>query len=211
MAIPWNKGKKDVYSKETLTMMRQAKEGKPLSEKHIENLSKAMIGKNTAGRYGPLNNFFGKHHSLKTKEVLSDLKKGEKSPWFGRHHTKEEIEKIKESRLKQIIPNKNTKIERLVFNELSTRGYGFKTHYPVIGQPDVALPEQKIAIFCDGCYWHGCKEHSKQTDYQIKRQERDRQVTQQLQEQGWLVLRFWEHEINANPIGVVDEIAEVLR
>jgi DNA mismatch endonuclease Vsr len=67
---------------------------------------------------------------------------------------------------------------------------------------DVVFPRQKIAIFVDGCYWHGCPEHhrpsTKNSDFwQNKIQgnrERDQHTTRQLESEGWTVLRFWEHE-----------------
>ena len=103
---------------------------------------------------------------------------------------------MREKRVFTVIPFKDTKIEKLLQDELSSRGYGYYKHYPIVGQPDLAFPDQKIAIFADGDYWHNRE----------KQKQRDQQVNEKLQEQGWLVLRYWEHEIKANPIAVVDEI-----
>ncbi|QLJ53449.1 MAG: hypothetical protein Sv326_1274 [Candidatus Fermentimicrarchaeum limneticum] len=105
--------------------------------------------------------------------------------------------KIRNARLYYIFPRKDTSIERKVQNELSNREIGYYKHYPVIGQPDIAFPDRKIAVFCDGDYWHG-----KRRDVR----ERDTRINEKLRNEGWLVLRYWEHEINTNTEALVDEI-----
>ncbi|WSB86655.1 very short patch repair endonuclease [Streptomyces cellulosae] len=67
---------------------------------------------------------------------------------------------------------------------------------------DLVFPRQKVAVFLDGCFWHGCPEHhtkaASNSDYWEKKvsrnRERDLDTTVRLAEEGWLVLRFWEHE-----------------
>jgi DNA mismatch endonuclease (patch repair protein) len=67
---------------------------------------------------------------------------------------------------------------------------------------DLVFTRQKVAIFLDGCFWHGCPEHHTQatrnSEYwqtKVRRnRERDLDTTARLTEEGWLVLRFWEHE-----------------
>lgn len=67
---------------------------------------------------------------------------------------------------------------------------------------DLVFPRQKVAVFLDGCFWHGCPEHhtkaARNSDYwqtKVRRnRERDLETTERLTEEGWLVLRFWEHE-----------------
>ena len=67
---------------------------------------------------------------------------------------------------------------------------------------DVVFSRQRVAVFIDGCFWHGCPQHyvaPKSHDEYWRRKvegnrQRDRQTTSLLEEQGWLVLRFWEHE-----------------
>lgn len=76
--------------------------------------------------------------------------------------------------------------------------------YPqVYGNPDFILPHKKIAIFCDGDFWHGYKYHEKKKplkQYWRKKIEvnmkRDQRVVRKLRNEGWSVLRFWEHDIN---------------
>lgn len=71
------------------------------------------------------------------------------------------------------------------------------------GRPDITFPSAKLAIFIDGCFWHGCPEHyvrprTRQEFWAFKLRsnvERDRRQTSQLEDGGWKVCRFWEHEI----------------
>ena len=70
-------------------------------------------------------------------------------------------------------------------------------------RPDFVFRRERLAVFVDGCFWHGCPEHGtrpkgnrKFWDMKIARnQERDRRVTRILRKSGWRVLRVWEHEL----------------
>ncbi|MCA1961610.1 MAG: very short patch repair endonuclease [Desulfomonile sp.] len=74
---------------------------------------------------------------------------------------------------------------------------------PMRGNPDFVFLEQKIAVFVDGCFWHGCPScghvpSKNRAFWEAKLQrnrERDRAATADLTEKGFLVLRFWEHEL----------------
>jgi len=71
------------------------------------------------------------------------------------------------------------------------------------GRPDFVFPKLKIAVFVDGCFWHGCPRHATQpkTNAAFWREKiaankaRDRRVNRELRERGWSVLRVWEHEL----------------
>ncbi|MFC9232781.1 very short patch repair endonuclease [Streptomyces decoyicus] len=77
---------------------------------------------------------------------------------------------------------------------------------------DIAFPGAKVAVFLDGCFWHGCPEHATHpkanADWWRNKLDgniaRDRETTAHLVEQGWTVLRFWEHE---DPVAVAERIA----
>lgn len=73
-------------------------------------------------------------------------------------YSKETIDKIKEGKLRQVIPKKDTKIEKIIQNQLKDKGYIIETHKAVTGQPDSYIPELNLHIFGDGCYWHNCHE-----------------------------------------------------
>lgn len=84
----------------------------------------------------------------------------------------------------------------------------------LVGTPDFIFPKSKVAIFIDGCFWHGCskcKTHPKTNAKYWKtkianNQKRDKEVKKQLIREGWKVLRFWEHEIKGNPNRVIRRI-----
>jgi DNA mismatch endonuclease (patch repair protein) len=91
------------------------------------------------------------------------------------------------------------------------------------GRPDIVFPKARLAIFCDGDFWHGRDWESRQEklrrgtnpDYwlaKIQRNiERDQQNTRRLKEMGWTVLRVWESEIRADSPGLVQKVIDVLR
>ncbi|MFF4157127.1 very short patch repair endonuclease [Streptomyces sp. NPDC001678] len=103
-------------------------------------------------------------------------------------------------------------VRRLLFHE----GHRYRLHRPVPGMPrrsiDIAFPGARIAVFLDGCFWHGCPQHatSPKANADWWRQKldrnmaRDKETTEQLIEAGWTVLRFWEHE---DPSAVAADIA----
>lgn len=102
------------------------------------------------------------------------------------------------------IRSKDTKVEKIVFKELRKKKVYFQKHYSKIeGNPDIALPKKKKAIFIDGDFWHGYELEKlkrrlpkKYWIDKIKRNvKRDRKYEASLKEKGWEVLRLWEHEI----------------
>ncbi|GHF45040.1 hypothetical protein GCM10010218_28170 [Streptomyces mashuensis] len=102
---------------------------------------------------------------------------------------------------------------------LHREGHRFRLHRPVPGMPrrtiDIAFPGVRVAVFLDGCFWHGCPQHatSPKANAEWWRQKldrnmtRDRETTERLTEAGWTVLRFWEHE---DPVTVAADIAAVV-
>jgi DNA mismatch endonuclease (patch repair protein) len=96
---------------------------------------------------------------------------------------------------------------------------GWRRHYPLAGTPDFVFVRDKIAIFVDGCFWHGCKKHFKlpatRTSFWRskieKNQLRDRQVKKRLKAEGWRVLRIWEHELQKrNELALLKKIHHLL-
>jgi DNA mismatch endonuclease, patch repair protein len=82
------------------------------------------------------------------------------------------------------------------------------------GKPDFVFESAKLVIFLDGCYWHGCprcyRAPTSNTGYWSEKfqrnKARDKRVSRLLRQQGWRVVRFWEHEIEASPAKVVENI-----
>ncbi|MFF2508328.1 very short patch repair endonuclease [Streptomyces sp. NPDC058067] len=106
----------------------------------------------------------------------------------------------------QAIRSRDTKPERLLRRLLHAQGL----RYRVAAKPlpdlrrtaDIVFRPTKVAVFVDGCYWHGCPDHyvppktnpGYWSDKVARNMARDRETDQRLSEAGWTVLRFWEHE-----------------
>ena len=105
------------------------------------------------------------------------------------------------------VKSSNTKIEQVLRKALWAEGIRYRKNYKkAVGTPDIAITKHKIAIFCDGDFWHGknglentIESNQKYWVEKIKRnKERDLEVTIALRDQGWIVLRFWEKDIIRN-------------
>jgi DNA mismatch endonuclease, patch repair protein len=98
--------------------------------------------------------------------------------------------------------NKDTELV-LVMLLRSHRVTGWRRHGRALGRPDFIFPAQKVAVFVDGCFWHGCVYHCRMPktnrSYWKKKiagnQKRDRHVCAALRRAGWRVLRIWEHDL----------------
>ncbi|MBN8428768.1 MAG: very short patch repair endonuclease [Xanthomonadales bacterium] len=85
-------------------------------------------------------------------------------------------------------------------------------------RPDMTFVGARLAVFVDGCFWHGCPLHSTKPknnrefwEQKLRRNvERDAEQTQWLESQRWRVLRIWEHEIDASPADCARRIAVML-
>jgi len=98
--------------------------------------------------------------------------------------------------------NKSTELRLIdIFAELGIKGW--RRNYPVKGHPDFIFPNRRIAVFVDGCFWHGhdCRNtRPKQNEdfWSAKRERniaRDKAVTEKFEKRGWVVLRIWECEL----------------
>jgi len=96
---------------------------------------------------------------------------------------------------------------------------GWRRNQQLVGRPDFIFRRARVAVFVDGCFWHGCPKHSSHTvrsgAYWQKKlstnQARDRVVTRSLRAQGWRVLRIWEHELKRkNPTRLLSRIYAAL-
>lgn len=98
--------------------------------------------------------------------------------------------------------NKSTELKLIkIFKEFGIKGWRRK--YPLPGCPDFVFPKARLAIFVDGCFWHGCKEHCRlpatNREYWILKInnniKRDKKISAHLAGKEWLVIRIWEHEL----------------
>lgn len=106
----------------------------------------------------------------------------------------------------QAVKGKGTKPERRLWAMLAGMGIkGWKKNVNTItGKPDVAFTSQHIVVFIDGCFWHGCpycrrKLPETNREYWERKIKRNIELAQlhneQLQQDGWTVIRIWEHEM----------------
>jgi DNA mismatch endonuclease, patch repair protein len=102
--------------------------------------------------------------------------------------------------------NKATELRLIaLFRAAGIRGW--RRHYPLPGRPDFVFRAQRVAVFIDGCFWHGCARCYRRPasnraywDAKVERNRaRDRQVRRELRARGWKVLRIWEHELKTAP------------
>jgi len=115
-----------------------------------------------------------------------------------------------------------TKPELILRRALWSRGHRYRLQHDLPGKPDLVFKGKRLAIFCDGDFWHGKDwparraklERGHNAAYWIAKieanRERDRRVRQTLEKQGWRVLRFWESEIRGELEAVVARIESAL-
>jgi DNA mismatch endonuclease, patch repair protein len=97
-------------------------------------------------------------------------------------------------------------------------GLRFRLGWPVPGRPrrsvDIAFPGLRIAVFVDGCFWHGCPEHGTQpranqswwANKLAANVARDRDTDQALDGAAWTVIRVWEHQDTDDVVAAIVEI-----
>lgn len=121
----------------------------------------------------------------------------------------------KRSEIMSSIKGENTGPELRLRKALWRLGFRYRKNYGELpGKPDIVFIGDRLAVFVDGCFWHGCPEHYREPesnrDYWIpkieRNRERDRRQTEELEDMGWTVLRFWEHEVNGELEKVVEAI-----
>jgi len=114
------------------------------------------------------------------------------------------------SKIMASIKSRDTEPERMLGRAMWALGLRYRKNYHIPGRPDFALIRARIAVFCDGDFWHGNnwslrgygsleEELSHYTDFWVqkilKNIERDERVDDQLSADGWTVIRFWESDI----------------
>jgi DNA mismatch endonuclease (patch repair protein) len=114
------------------------------------------------------------------------------------------------------IKGRDTGPEVRLRKELWRRGLRYRLKSRLLGRPDIVVPRAKVAVFVDGCFWHGCPVHGVAPKNNAafwaakigRNKARDESVSRKLAAAGWMVLRFWEHEILTSPEGVTEAIIE---
>ena len=120
------------------------------------------------------------------------------------------------------IKGKDTSIEIALSKALWHRGFHLRRGQKgIYGHPDISSKKLKVAIFCDGDFWHGWDWEERRDriksnqSYWIPKiehnMEKDDEVNHHLLSQGWLVIRVWEHEIRKDITGTADMISRLLK
>lgn len=108
------------------------------------------------------------------------------------------------------VKSRDTKSTELKFiSLLKEKGItGWRRNYPLTGKPDIVFSRFKIAVFIDGCFWHGCPHHCRMPSSNVnywnnkieKNKIRDKKITKALKMRGRQVIRIWEHEIKTGKL-----------
>lgn len=113
------------------------------------------------------------------------------------------IRPLTRSELMRRVRKKHSSAERALRSALHTAGLRFRLHRRVESVAvDIAFPGTRVAVFVDGCFWHGCPKHATfpktNKEYWLPKlagnRERDRRQTTRIRDAGWRVFRVWEHE-----------------
>jgi len=104
------------------------------------------------------------------------------------------------------IKSKNTKIDLAMRKILDESKIKYEMYPKMFGNPDFIIERKRIAIFCDGDFWHGYRYDERKKpakkfwrDKIENNMKRDIRISRRLRRNGWSVLRFWEHDIEKNP------------
>lgn len=120
------------------------------------------------------------------------------------------------------VKNKDSVIEIALRKELWNRGLRYQKNVTkIFGKPDLVFKGKKVAVFCDSEFWHGYNWEERKKDFKSHQEfwipkiernmQRDIEVTEELQKQGWKVLRFWGNEIKKNVSSCADIIEKTIR
>ncbi len=121
----------------------------------------------------------------------------------------------------QAVKNAGSQIEVTLGRALWAAGLRYrKNNRKVFGKPDFTLKKHKIAVFADSEFWHGkdweVHKHDHKSNIEFwhrkieRNMERDREVKNTLEREGWIVIRFWGTDIKKNPAGCANEVIKAI-
>lgn len=126
----------------------------------------------------------------------------------------------KRSHIMQQVKSKNNKSTELKLIQIFKDNHiiGWKRNYPVKGHPDFVFLDKKIAVFVDGCFWHGhdCRNTrpSDNAEYWSKKREQnirhDKDITSLFEQRGWTVLRIWECELKKKNFDILENKLRII-
>lgn len=121
------------------------------------------------------------------------------------------------------VRQKGTRAEIELRRLLHARGLRYRVQVPLLTRPrrvvDIVFPRAKIAVFVDGCFWHGCPEHASWPksnagfwrDKIETNRSRDTDTDQRLETLGWKVVRIWEHENTGDAANRIAALVEAFK
>ena len=233
----WNKGKKPspkTLKKMSKTWFKKGQKpwikGKKQSEKSKQKMSKSKKKLFASGYVHPMQ---GTKQSEESKQTHSKFMKKlyadnlMVSPMKGKKHKPSSLKKIREKRLDQVFPQKDAKSTEIPLQkQLKENNIKFEKHKPILGQPDVFI-QPNICIFTDGDFWHanpnqwlkhGVKQKGfKLNDHLIGKKtvkdvwDYDQKITDTLKKDGYVVIRFWETELETEPEKCLQKILKAVK
>lgn len=140
--------------------------------------------------------------------------------WFGRKHAMADVfSKKKRSQIMAAVKSTGNKVTEKRLAAIFRRNHvtGWRRHVSLLGKPDFTFAAQRLFVFVDGCFWHGCPSHLRMPisnqKYWLQKiarnRARDRSTRRALRLKGWHVLRVWEHDLR-NELRVVRRIENAL-
>ncbi len=117
------------------------------------------------------------------------------------------------------VRGRGTSCEVLLRRALHRRGLRYSLRKRLPGTPDIVLVSARVAVFVDGCFWHGCARHCRlpATNRAYWKQKvarnmaRDKRVGAECRALGWRVVRLWEHAVRADPEGCAERVERAAR
>jgi DNA mismatch endonuclease (patch repair protein) len=116
------------------------------------------------------------------------------------------------------IRSKHTKPELALRQALWAAGLRYRLHGRLPGRPDIVFLRSRVAVFLDGCFWHGCPKHAVQPktnrSFWAKKLsgniDRDKRNNKALVDMGWRAVRVWEHDVKENLPRIVKYISKLV-
>lgn len=129
------------------------------------------------------------------------------------------VSRDKRSDIMRRIKGRETSLEKKLKDALWEKGIHYtKNNLSLFGKPDLLIKKRKLVIFVDSCFWHGCRYHCRMPSSNLlywrekitKNKARDKKVNKFYKDNGWNILRFWEHKIKSQPKEVIEIVERYL-
>lgn len=117
------------------------------------------------------------------------------------------------------VRSRDTSCELALRRQLHRRGLRYSLRKKLPGSPDIVFVASRVAVFVDGCFWHGCPDHCRRPSSNVAywkakiggNMSRDRRVDRELAGAGWRVVRLWEHEVCVSAARCAARVERIVR